>query len=240
MKHFEVIYTVTGAPIHAHGWSNHAAGIILCSDPSLYDVDKAKEEGVAPMFWNRLFLQGFMQMTIETIRKIDAAHLQNKLPDSLKAKCHVITLSARFPTYHPKAGQLTCFKSKVFCGVKKHTIRAIGKWPQRIEQINQGEAYLSVRQWLGRPYKDPQIEVCRMVRVNHDRIIVNKDFFNHKGVLLTTPIGKNGEERVSWLKAEEVAMNDGLHLKDFKEWFFARPDKEPEKIMIYLTNQPVY
>lgn len=102
-----------------------------------------------------------------------------------KLKVYVITLSRVFPVSHPKAGQPTYFKEKIYnAGVllmqaleymmpanstdpncKYHTIRANYElWRKRFEQIERGEACLSIRQWTGKPYASKQIEIARLTK----------------------------------------------------------------------------
>lgn len=99
-------------------------------------------------------------------------------------KTYVITLSQVFPTWHKRAGEPTKFRAaflsgqtcskckkrnpamctgECFSGLKIHTIRAnYPLWLKRITEVQQGKAVLSVRQWSGKPYRSPQIEITRL------------------------------------------------------------------------------
>jgi hypothetical protein len=78
-------------------------------------------------------------------------------------KTYVITLSKYFMKGHPKEGQETHFKEKFLAGEKIHTIRGnLPLWQKRFEQIDKGEACLSIRQWEGKPYASKQVELKRL------------------------------------------------------------------------------
>ena len=100
-------------------------------------------------------------------------------------KTYYLTLSQTFPAKHPRKGEPTWFKEKVMdaiCvahgidrrpkgiiyglhGYKLHTIRANYElWKKRFEEIERGEACLSVRQWSGKPYRSKMIEICRLTK----------------------------------------------------------------------------
>ena len=126
-----------------------------------------------------------------------------------KLKVYVITLSRVFPVSHPKAGLKTYFKTKLENThvvpfdpngdsvpdgqpqLKRHTIRANYElWRKRFEQIERGEACLSIRQWTGKPYASKQIEIARLTK--YDGHFSNEEF---------------------------LANNDDLTLRDWCAWF---------------------
>ena len=68
-------------------------------------------------------------------------------------KIYYLTLSQVFPSYMPKAGEPTEFKDAFAKHRKIHTIRAnYDFWAKRFEKIAAGEACLSIREWVGKPY----------------------------------------------------------------------------------------
>ena len=83
-------------------------------------------------------------------------------------------LSKAFPSTHPRKGEPTRFFDKFLAGQalsregwlvdpKLHTIRAnFPLWAKRIAEIQRGEAVLSVRQWLGAPYRSKQITIATL------------------------------------------------------------------------------
>lgn len=154
-------------------------------------------------------------------------------------KTYVLTLSQRFPAKHPKAGHKTYFKTKlVKAGIipfdyheytivpdgpqyKFHTIRAnYPLWKKRFEQINRGEACLSIRQWTGKPYASKQVEIARLTI--EDGIGLQQIKYGETQTRLRTyrnwfVTQANGLLRV--LSEREVANHDGLSEADWVEWF---------------------
>jgi hypothetical protein len=114
-------------------------------------------------------------------------------------KTYVLTISRTFPSTHSRAGQLTNFESLIDSGVKIHTIRGNYElWRKRFDEINNRNAFLSVREWEGKPYNSKQKELFR--------------FYDVHGI---------GVEKCYLIDMdrETLAKNDGLTLPDFKEWF---------------------
>lgn len=145
-------------------------------------------------------------------------------------------LARVFPTTHPKAGQETGFKPKVLAALnsmpcyrkKLHTIRANYEfWRKRFEKIAAGEACLSIRQWVGKPYGkgSTQREIARLTR--EDGIGIERLMFD-KSLLLPhvnyKPVGIGN-----------LANNDGLSLDDWKEWFKGY-DKTKPLAIIHFTD----
>lgn len=122
-------------------------------------------------------------------------------------KTYVITLSQVFPTWHKRAGEPTKFRaaflsgqtcskckkrnhamctSECFSGLKIHTIRAnYPLWLKRITEVQQGKAVLSVRQWSGKPYRSPQIEITRLT-VKHGVDIQKVVLYRTECMMMTT------------------------------------------------------
>ena len=164
-----------------------------------------------------------------------------------KIKTYVLPISKQFPASHERNGEPTYFPEKILneqisCGLidkktldrfaesgydfnnkvfyasesKIHTIRVNYKlWAKRIEKVLKGEAVLSLRFWADKPYhRDEngigQVEICILdkdsgigiQKVNFDESEVLKPFIEHV-----------------FVNRSEIAKNDGLSLKDFKEWF---------------------
>lgn len=124
-------------------------------------------------------------------------------------------ISHTFPKSHPRAGEQTNFVEKILNGEKIHTIRVnYDLWKKRIEEVNKGEAVISLRFWKGKPYRSEQIEFKKltadsgcgiermnMYRSNEHHIVYN---INSKNLALLI----------------DIARNDGLALYDFRKWFF--------------------
>lgn len=138
-------------------------------------------------------------------------------------KTYVITLSQNFPATHKKAGQATFFKDKFLAAIthndeywnKFHTIRANYElWRKRFEQIERGEACLSVRQWSGKPYCSKQIEIARITK--EDGIGLQRLNF-YRGNFPDSLFYPSIDDKPS--DSTELAQNDGLDIFDWFEWF---------------------
>lgn len=143
-------------------------------------------------------------------------------------KIYYLTLSQQFPSYMPNAGEPTEFKDAFAKHQKIHTIRANYEfWRKRFEKIAAGEACLSIREWVGKPYGkgSTQRELCRLSR--EDGIGIERLMFD-KSLLLPhvnyKPVGIGN-----------LANNDGLSLDDWKEWFKHYDLKKPLAV-IHFTN----
>lgn len=151
-----------------------------------------------------------------------------------KLKVYVITLSRVFPVSHPKAGLKTYFKTKLENThvvpfdpngdsvpdgqpqLKRHTIRANYElWRKRFEQIERGEACLSIRQWTGKPYASKQIEIARLTKddgIGLQRLRFTPD---RDGQFVWWNFNIDGH----FSNEEYLANNDGLTLRDWCAWF---------------------
>lgn len=151
-----------------------------------------------------------------------------------KLKVYVITLSRVFPVSHPKAGLKTYFKTKLENThvvpfdpngdsvpdgqpqLKRHTIRANYElWRKRFEQIERGEACLSIRQWTGKPYASKQIEIARLTKddgIGLQRLRFTPD---RDGQFVWWNFSIDGH----FSNEEFLANNDGLTLRDWCAWF---------------------
>ena len=156
-------------------------------------------------------------------------------------KKYVITLSKVFPTTHPKAGIPTGFEHKLHAAIngwsdhahlKLHTIRAnYPLWAKRFEQIERGEAYLSVRQWSGKPYASKQVEIARLTK--EDGIGLQE--LIHKKENRLSPARYTIED--CEIDTRMLAENDGLTLADWEAWFSnPKYDLSEPMAIIHFTN----
>ena len=167
-------------------------------------------------------------------------------------KTYVLTVSRYFPKTHKRAGEPTCFVEKILseqiaCGLisknevekyepfsmfvfntdtsKIHTVRAnYPLWKKRIEQVQKGDAILSIRYWSGKPYNSKQIEFCQFDKNSGVGIQKLDDPTN----FVFAPV--NGIP-INW---DEVAKNDGLSFDDFCDWFKVR--KSEPMAIIHFTH----
>jgi hypothetical protein len=130
----------------------------------------------------------------------------------------VLILSQVFPTYHPRAGQLTGFVHKFLSSLpskketavlfgfdlglipKKHTIRSGNRFKP-------GD-FFSPRIWLGKPYRSKQIKLVPDVEV-----LKTYKFEIINGIIYLNDI------IVPHGIVKHIAMNDGLTMDDFYAWF---------------------
>ena len=139
-------------------------------------------------------------------------------------KTYVLIISEKFPIRHPKAGEKTYFTFNINHVHKLHTLRLnYPLWEKRIKEVQRGEAVISLRTWLGKPYNSKQLE----------QLCFDK----------TSNIGI---EKLVWLDGFEptigpypiplnvLTTNDGLSTNDFLDWFPILP-KEPMAI-IHFTK----
>lgn len=171
-----------------------------------------------------------------------------------KMKTFVITVSKTFPATHKRKGEPTYFPYKIinqkvsegiltdsvslemagFCreyGVctKIHTIRAnYPFWKKRIEQVQAGEAILSIRYWSGKPYNSKQVEICQLGK--DDGVGVQGLKFYYKSVYYPRIDNNPLTEAL-----DKLSKNDGLSPEDFKEWFKGYDLTEPLAI-IHFTK----
>ena len=138
-------------------------------------------------------------------------------------KTYVLLISQYFPATHPRKGEPTSFPAKILKGLgdnfyylqpmKIHTIRAnYDLWKKRIDEINAGEAVLSLRYWTGKPYKSKQKDFATICKGG---IGVQKLGFS-SGKIHYPFIAA---DKASSLDVELIAHNDGLSLSDFEAWF---------------------
>ena len=150
-------------------------------------------------------------------------------------KTYVITVSEFFPKTHNKSGLPTGFINSISNGSKKHTIRGNYElWKKRFDEIEKGNACLSVRYWIGKPYNSKQKEVFNFT--NLDGIGIQALYFDFNRFLepfISSEDSKDGIQ--SYLSTHKVAVNDGLTYPDFKEWFKNYDLNEPMAI-IHFTN----
>ena len=160
-------------------------------------------------------------------------------------KTYIIMLSAVFPVSHSKAGTPTGFKERVLRAVcktgerylsdirpKMHTIRAnYPLWKKRIEEVERGNAVLSLRQWTGKPYRSKTVEIARLTKddgVGIQKLQFDKDKDSMCSLALYDVDGHFPSHRL-------LANNDGLSVEDWREWFKGYDLSEPMAI-IHFTK----
>ena len=126
-----------------------------------------------------------------------------------KIKTHVILVASRFPKNHFRSNEPTRFRYQIIEGLKKHTIRgSYDRWKKKIDEVNAGQAILSIRAWTGAPYKSKQ-EVIKDLSgpLNIQRIQYD-------------PLKKSWIVDVKTsIDTKSLSKADGLSLVDFESWF---------------------
>lgn len=151
-----------------------------------------------------------------------------------KIACYVLTISTKFPRGKARAGQSTNFESSIIDQSKGHTIRENYEyWKYRIDQINRGNAYLSVRKWTGKPYNSHQEEIATFGKgqVAIQKIKIGKMFCQ-----VAPPSGIHQDKCTMEVPTAVISHNDGLSYGDFIDWF--RNDMGKEFCIIHFSNKP--
>jgi len=137
---------------------------------------------------------------------------------STKLKTYVLLVSENFPKTHSKSGELTGFPFAIEIGEKKHTIRNnYGFWKQKIDEVNKGNAILSVRKWSGKPYRSSQIIIKEFNKNSNIGIEkIEYSFLLKEGWNFCLRVDN---ENYKVLEIPTLANNDFLEEDDFREWF---------------------
>lgn len=141
-------------------------------------------------------------------------------------KTYVLMLSQFFPADHPKAGIHTGFQNKLQATLngwsdltfaKIHTIRAnYSLWAKRFEQIERGDACLSIRQWRGKPYASKQVEIARLTKEDGIGLQKFEVSTNYAGInnWQHFKIDDRG-----YMSINDIPNKDGLSREDWIDWF---------------------
>ena len=141
-------------------------------------------------------------------------------------KTYVLTVSRVFPKTHARSGEPTYFREKILIGEKLHTIRAnYHLWKKRIDEVNAGEAILSVRYWSGKPYNSKQLRIVEFDKDSGVGVqkLIGMDLQYGMGFVLHNEY-KDEKSEIEFsithnIQVHALATNDGLSLEDFREWF---------------------
>ena len=175
-----------------------------------------------------------------------------------KMKTYVLTVSKTFPKNHKQAGKETDFVKKIQAAIdctedcggecnicssrnfkelkKLHTIRANYElWKKRIDEVNAGNAVLSIRYWSGRPYYTKQVEICQLGK--DSGCGVQALIFTDKTLHSATAFGPEYPNPTWYLGVNigGLAKNDGLSELDFVEWF-KKYDLSKPMAIIHFTD----
>lgn len=172
-------------------------------------------------------------------------------------KTYVLTVSRNFQTTHLRKGEETGFIGKILNGVKYdgiyksldgspdtkiHTIRAnYHLWKKRIDEVNEGEAILSVRYWSVKPYHSKQLRIVELGKDSGVGVqkLIGMDLQYWMGFVLHNE-HKDEQREIEFsithsIQAHTIAENDGLSYEDFKSWFKGYNLSQPMAI-IHFTS----
>jgi hypothetical protein len=145
-----------------------------------------------------------------------------------KVKKAIITLSKVFPATHNRNGEPTGFRDKLGNGTKIHTIRANYEWwAKKMQAINNGRMFLSIREWSGKPYYSPQIEIRQIHKIGLQKV---------KMIYAINDVEPKVWIDGKLIPVQEVCKNDGLSLLDFIDWFFGAGNHDYEGACIQFTD----
>lgn len=151
-----------------------------------------------------------------------------------KVKIYVLTVSTHFPVTHKKKGQPTNFPDLIKDEIKKHTIRSnFDLWSQRIREVTEGKAIISVRYWSGKPYQSKQVEILQLDQTSG--MSFTGFTFRQRDITKPYLFSSRRSALVNDIPIETIAGNDGLFLDDFKEWF-KKYDLSKNMILIYFSK----
>jgi len=140
----------------------------------------------------------------------------------MNKKTFVITVSKSFMKGHPEAGGLTYFKVAILTGEKIHTIRGnYPYWKRIVDRVNDGSAFLSIREWSEKPYRSKQVEITSLMKLGIQKV------WRRGGVFWI-----DGNPILSSRQEGKLAHNDGLSPDDFRNWF----PEEFEGCVIHFTD----
>jgi len=131
---------------------------------------------------------------------------------------------------------------------KLHTCRADSKnsknkkgtyeeWKRKIDEVNRGEAILSLRMWSGSPYNklhDDSHPVEIAYFDENSGIEVQKLELSASGLIGMLKIDDGFPENGTY-QISEIAKNDGLSFPDFKAWF-RKADLSKPIAIIHFTK----
>lgn len=127
---------------------------------------------------------------------------------------------------HPKHGEPTNFASKFLSGQKKHTIRGnAAYWAPKIQEVIDGKAILSIRQWTGKPYRSKQETMKNLTAADGVGYQLAEILENEEIVLLM-------EDEYNPTVCPSIEENDGLSMAEFWNWF----TDDAKVIIIHFTN----
>jgi hypothetical protein len=143
---------------------------------------------------------------------------------------YILVMAKTFPKTHPKSGAETQFSEQILAGKKIHTIRKNPDyWMHVANEVNEGRAVLSIREWTGRPYFSKHREIMQLEKIAVEQI---KVYVDHQ-----TYIQLEGFINIDYPSKAfaRFAANDGMTADDLYSWLHMEK-KNHEAALIYFTD----
>lgn len=175
---------------------------------------------------------------------------------AITIKRYRLGVSRTFPETHPRKWDETYFFEKILAGMlvnknfylqdvknpfdrevfftcipKIHTIRSnYPLWKKRMKEVQAGNAVIELFYWSGKPYRSPQVVFATLDKDSGcgvQQLIWSEDnSMNMRPRIF---------ESCKVLSENELSLNDGLLLNDFKDWFKSYNLSKPMAI-IHFTS----
>ena len=145
----------------------------------------------------------------------------------MKMKTYSIVVSDKFLSKHYKKNRIK--NRHLF--LNRNKIHAICNdyqmWEKRIKEVHNGQAVISIRKWVGIPYRSKQKEICHFTtnEVDIQKLIFSRSKWTEED---------NKQHFMYWttvdgtvINIDEIAKNDGFpDFVDFVSWFDKDIDKQ--------------
>lgn len=176
-----------------------------------------------------------------------------------KIKRYRLSVSRTFPDTHPRKGEPTNFREKIYNAIyqkdgdwsnapgpvshyvfepdfsirdkKLHTCRAnYDLWAKRMAEVQAGRAVIELCYWSDKPYRSKQVVFATL---DKDSGCGVQKLASYTGWLVDLRL--DDEREMPFVDLKTLAKNDGLLLDDFKAWFKGYDLSHPMAI-IHFTD----
>jgi hypothetical protein len=146
-------------------------------------------------------------------------------------KTHVLIVPRVFPQGHPKAGEQTGIVEKLQSGAKIHILmEAYETWRQRVKEVREGKAILSIRYRAGNSEKAKQVEIMKVGQDNSDYLEVRRLEWRADYVAVASHMPHLAYN----VPYSDIASNEGFSEEDFRALHKDADPREP-MALIHLT-----
>lgn len=168
---------------------------------------------------------------------------------TISVKRYRLSVSRIFPTTHPRNGDSTGFREKIYNAIfekegdwstapgpvshyvfepdfsireqKLHTIRSNYElWAKRMAEVQEGKAVIELFFWSGSPYNSKHDNSKQVVFATLDKdSACGVQIISDFGEITAIARNSFNDTKAPIVRLEDIAKNDGLSLEDFKTWF---------------------